>query len=49
MKEQRFKIGDKVTYKNKNDCPDNRYCSGGENMRDAYLLVLRLKHDDHMG
>ena len=31
MKEQRFKIGAKVTYKNKNDCPNNRYYYNGEN------------------
>jgi len=31
MKEQKFKIGDKVTYKNKNDCPNNKYRYNGEN------------------
>jgi hypothetical protein len=39
MKEQRFKIGDKVTYKNKNDCPNNTYCYGGEN-QEGYVGTI---------
>jgi hypothetical protein len=39
MKEQKFKIGDKVTYKNKNDCPGEKYCYGGEN-QEGYVGTI---------
>ena len=33
MKEQRFQVGDKVTYKDKNKLPNEEYCYGGENQK----------------
>jgi hypothetical protein len=30
MREPRFKVGDKITYKKPKDCPEGRYTFGGE-------------------
>ena len=46
MKEQRFKVGDKVTYKSRKDC--NGYCYGGSDMVGYVGDILRYESfNDH--